>query len=329
MTRRMKAGFALALAAGLGLALSYGIYFQLAPEPSLGGELRERVVQWDGRERHYTFYLPPERAQGPPLLFVFHGSGGSAAQSRAMYGYAFDELADEQGFIVVYPEGYEQHYNGCRKAGPYAANALQVDDVGFMRLLVEQFTEEFGIDTRAVFATGVSNGGQMALRLALEAPDLVAAVAPVATSLPTAGNMDCRYSGIPVPFLLMNGTDDPMNPYHGGTVALYGLLGDRGEVISSRETALYWAGLAGLQGEPMRRELPDVVEADNSRVSVDSWFEPGKPAVSLYTIEGGGHNAPHPHIRLPRLLGGTNNDIVAAREIWRFFQHASGVVATP
>jgi polyhydroxybutyrate depolymerase len=188
-----------------------------------------------------------------------------------------------------------------------------------MRQLVDLFAQEYAVDRSAVFATGVSNGGQMALRLALEAPDLVAAVAPVATSLPTPANMDCEASGVPVAFLLMNGTDDPMNPYEGGTVALYGLLGDRGEVISSPDAVQYWARLAGHVGEPSTRQLPDRDADDDSTVVVSAWEAVGKKPVVLYTIVGGGHNAPHPQLRLPRLLGGTNNDIVAAQEIWQFF----------
>ncbi|MFT4615321.1 MAG: polyhydroxybutyrate depolymerase [Bacteroidia bacterium] len=300
-------------------ALTYGLFYQLPPTLTLPGTIESHTVDWDGHSRAYTFYKPANLDPSPALVFVYHGSGGDAQQSRRMFGYAFEALAEEEGFIVVYPVGFENHYNGCRKAGPYAANQLQIDDVGFMRQLVDLFAQEYAVDRSAVFATGVSNGGQMALRLALEAPDLVAAVAPVATSLPTPANMDCEASGVPVAFLLMNGTDDPMNPYEGGTVALYGLLGDRGEVISSPDAVQYWARLAGHVGEPSTRQLPDRDADDDSTVVVSAWEAVGKKPVVLYTIVGGGHNAPHPQLRLPRLLGGTNNDIVAAQEIWQFF----------
>jgi len=297
----------------------YGLYFRLPPVLVLPGTLESRKVDWDGHSRAYSFYKPANLAAAPALVFVYHGSGGDAEQSRSMYGYAFEELAEEAGFIVAYPEGFENHYNGCRKKGPYAANELQNDDVGFMRLLVGLFVREYAVNAEAVYATGVSNGGQMALRLALEAPDLVAAVAPVATSLPVLANMDCEPSGEPVAFLLMNGTDDPMNPYEGGTVALYGLVGDRGEVLSSHDTVQYWASLAGHTDHPINSTLPDVIQDDGSSVVVTAWQAVNKKPVSLYTIVGGGHNAPHPDLMLPRLLGGTNNDIVAAQEIWRFF----------
>ena len=251
-----------------------------------------------------------------------HGSMGNPEQARSAYAYAFDQLADKDGFLVVYPHGFEDHFNGCRLRGPYSAKQQQIDDVGFLRALVERLVEQNNANPAAVFATGISNGGQMAMRLALEAPDLVTAVASVAASLPAAANMDCVASGKPAAVLLMNGTDDPMNPYAGGTVALYGLLGNRGEVLSSQETINYWAKLAGHSSPPQQRTLADTVSDDNSTVEVYNWEAPGRKPVQLYAIIGGGHNVPHPQLKLPLILGGTNNDIVAAQEIWNFFKLA-------
>ncbi|MCB1843098.1 MAG: hypothetical protein KDI09_09075 [Halioglobus sp.] len=322
MTKRTRWLAGSATVALLLSLLVYFLYLEFPAEPDLPGNYAREAMDWDRQTRSYGVYIPQRRVDAPALVLVFHGSGGSAAQSRAMYAYAFEQLAEQHGFIVLYPEGYEDHYNGCRKAGPYAANRLQIDDVGFMRALVARFVKREGVNPRAVFATGVSNGGQMALRLALEAPDLVAAVAPVATSLPTPDNMDCKASGRPVAFMLMNGTADPMNPYHGGEVALYGLLGNRGGVLSSPQTVEYFAQLAGYREEPVRSVLPDLAPDDGSQVEVTLWRAPGRVPVALYTVHGGGHSAPHPQVRLPRLLGGSNRDIVAAAEMWGFFQSA-------
>jgi polyhydroxybutyrate depolymerase len=135
--------------------------------------------------------------------------------------------------------------------------------------------------------------------------------------------MCCSASGKPVSLLLMNGTEDPMNPYEGGTVALYGLWGDRGEVQSSRESVAYWAELAGYTQPAEEVLLDDAASGDNSFVVIDQWRAAGRKSVALYTIVGGGHSAPHPDMKLPRLLGGTNNDMVAAQVIWEFFQQAA------
>ena len=113
-----------------------------------------------------------------------------------------------------------------------------------------------------------------------------------------------------------------MNPFEGGTVALYGVLGNRGRVLSTAETAAYWAKLAGHDGPPDAAALPDRDPDDDSTVERASWRALGRKDVVLYTIRGGGHTVPHPRARLPRALGATNGDIVAAEEIWSFFEAA-------
>jgi polyhydroxybutyrate depolymerase len=310
---------------GLGGGAFYLLGMQFPAPPELGGTLRQDSLTWDDLARDYAIYEPAELTGNPALVLVMHGSMGNPQQARSAYAYAFDQLADEHGFLVIYPHGFEDHFNGCRRQGPYSAKQQQIDDVGFLRALVARLVVQYDANPGAVFATGISNGGQMALRLALEAPDLVTAVAPVAASLPTTANMDCVASGEPAAVLLMNGTDDPMNPYAGGTVALYGLVGNRGEVLSSQATIQYWAQLAGHTDSPQQRTLADTVSEDNSTIEVLSWVAPGRKPVELYSVIGGGHNVPHPQLRLPRLLGGTNNDIVAAQEMWRFFTLARDI----
>jgi len=310
------------LAVLLAVLGAWGLRMKRVPEPSLPGRLVSGELEHGGRTRTWHAYLPVQRVAHPALVFVLHGSQGDWAQARGGYGFDFDGLAESEGFIPVYPDGVEQHWNDCRKAGPYAANTLNVDDVGFLRALAAAFASEHGTDPSRVFATGISNGGQMALRLALEAPDLVRAVAPVVASLPADGNMDCKPEGRPVSALIMNGTADPMNPWRGGDVALYGLIGNRGAVLSSEDSIDYFRDIAGHTGPPEVTALPDLASDDGSTVEVRRWSAPGKREVALYVIQNGGHNAPHPELRVPRLLGPTNNDISAAREIWRFFAEA-------
>jgi polyhydroxybutyrate depolymerase len=321
MRRRIALAFGLLLLALVAFA-AWGLRFRRVPEPALPGELVAGSLEHEGRTRTWRAYLPAQRAASPALVFVLHGSGGDWEQARAGYAYDFDVLAETEGFIPIYPDGFEQHWNDCRKAGPYVANTLDVDDVGFFRALVERFASEHGADRARVFATGISNGGQLALRLALEAPDLVRAVAPVAASLPAERNMDCRPAGRPVSVLIMNGTDDPMNPFEGGDVALYGLVGNRGAVLSSAESADYFRDIAGYNGAAERSVLPDLAPDDGSTVEVTRWQASGRKSVALYAIQNGGHNAPHPELTIPRLFGPTNHDIHAAHEIWRFFAAA-------
>jgi polyhydroxybutyrate depolymerase len=322
MMRRIALALAVAAAAALALLAAWGLRFRRAPEPVLAGRVVSGSLEHGGRTRSWHAYLPARGTPSPALVFVLHGSAGDWAQARGGYAYAFDVLAEREGFLPIYPDGFEGHWNDCRKAGPYSANTLDVDDVGFLRALALRFAAEHGADPARVFATGISNGGQMALRLALEAPEWVRAVAPVVASLPAERNMDCRPAGRPVSVLLMNGTADPMNPWAGGDVALYGLIGNRGAVLSSEDSIDYFRDIAGHTGAPQVAQLLDRDPGDGSRVEVRRWDAPGRKSVALYAILNGGHNAPHPELELPRLLGPTNHDISAAEEIWRFFEES-------
>ena len=159
----------------------------------------------------------------------------------------------------------------------------------------------------------------MVLRLALAAPEFARAYAVVAASVPAPQNMAAAPTSQPVSILFMNGTGDPFNPWSGGDVALYGVWGNRGPVLSTQASVDYFRGLAGLDGAPVITALPDPVSTDGSTVERSVWAAPGKPRVVLYAVRGGGHDAPHPAPHGRRLLGHANRDIQAAKEIWEFF----------
>ncbi len=292
------------------------------PEPALAGTGSTERLSRDSRERTYEVYRPSKRASSPRVVFVLHGSMGNGAGARAMMAYEFDRLAEEHGFIAVYPDGFDSHWNGCRAEGPYAANELNVDDVGFLRAVARRLEESDGADASHVFATGVSNGGHMAIRLALEAPDFVRAVAPIVASLPSGDNLGCEPRDEPVAVMLINGSADPMNPFEGGRVALFGAWGDRGKVHSTLDTIGYFARTAGHTGSPVVDELPDLEADDDSIIVRHRWTALGTPEVLLWAVMGGGHTVPHPVMRYPRLIGPTNADANAPEEIWAFFERS-------
>ncbi|TMA36509.1 MAG: polyhydroxybutyrate depolymerase [Deltaproteobacteria bacterium] len=306
----------------LAIAAAWGYWFytpSIEPVPALDGELLDGSLSVGGLERHFRWYRPAKPAASPPLVFVLHGSMGDGRDARRMTYYEFDRLADRHGFLAVYPDGYEQHWNDCRKAATYAANTKNIDDVGFFSKMIDFFVAEQHANPDRVYATGISNGGQLAYRLALELPDRIAAVAPVAASLPDDANFDCVKSGKPVAILILNGTADPMNPYQGGEVALYGIWGSRGTVMSTDATVEYFAHLAGHHDPPHIVQYPDVNTHDHSRAELRTWNDGPGPEVVLLSVEGGGHTFPHPFHRFPRFIGATNADLDAAAEIWRFF----------
>jgi polyhydroxybutyrate depolymerase len=245
---------------------------------------------------------------------------GSPATVRAETGYGFDRLADRDGFVVAYPQGFEGHWNDCRRAADYAARRLNVDDVAFFEALVERLRRERGVDPARVFVAGVSNGGHFVFRLALERPRRIAGAAAFAANLPAPDNNICDSRGQPPPMMIVNGTDDPINPYEGGTVTLFG-FGNRGTVLSARDTARHFAGSAA---RPTIRRLDPRVRGDRSWVERAEWRTPGRNAVVLLSVHGGGHVVPQAVYRPRRLLGRATSAIDGPAEAWAFFRRQQG-----
>ena len=103
-----------------------------APEvPRLSGTLTKGTIEVGGLKRTYLTYVP-RGLKGAPLVVVMHGSDENGARIRIETGYGFERLADERGFAVVYPDGYEGYWNACNIVGDYSANKLNIDDVGFL-----------------------------------------------------------------------------------------------------------------------------------------------------------------------------------------------------
>ncbi|MEO8672441.1 MAG: PHB depolymerase family esterase [Tahibacter sp.] len=322
MRRRLKtaAKVITAILAVLAALAFIAVHQTLPFEPPLPGTIEHGVMEHDGRTRSWIAYIPAAPLHHPAIAMVLHGSMGTAAQARQVFGYDVDRLAEVNGFIAVYPQGYQGHWNDLRVQGPFAAKRENVDDVGFLHTLVERLVKDHDSDPTHVYVTGVSNGGQMTLRLALQTPAFARAYAVVVASLPAAGNMAITPKGVPVSMLLMNGSADPFNPWEGGDVALYGVWGNRGPVLSASASIDYFLALDALNGPPSVTHYPDADPSDGSTADQQRWMAPGHRSVALIRIQGGGHGVPHPATYGPRLLGNSNRDLHAANVIWDFFQ---------
>ncbi|MET0283524.1 MAG: PHB depolymerase family esterase [Polyangiales bacterium] len=284
-----------------------------APDmPELSAGMHAGTLQVDGLTRRYQLYVPNKHIANPPLLVLLHGSRMTGEDLRRATGYAFDRLADEHGFVAVYPDGYKRRWNDCRAGGRYAARRLQLDDVGYVLQLVDGLQKSAGVDPARVFLAGYSGGGQLAFRVALEHPERVAGIAAFSANLPADENWACSAVGKPVPTLLINGTLDRINPYAGGRTSVFGFA-TRGNVRSARASAEYFAQLAGTKDfTRMRRG-----------VSVDTWVEQwsakGSAEVVLLAVHGGGHVVPGPSAAFPRILGKVSSVLDGPREVWSFF----------
>jgi polyhydroxybutyrate depolymerase len=268
-------------------------------------------------QRTYVAYVPRNLKPGAPLLFVFHGSGGDGESMRDVTGYEFDMLADKDDFLVLYPDGYETTWNDCRKGSPQPARRMNIDDESFIDAMIAREAAAHGIDRKRVFAAGWSNGGQLNYRLAMERANMFAGIAVISASVPLPANLACTPSGQAMPAMIINGTDDPINPFNGGNVMLGSA--NLGPVYSSQETAQYWAKLNGITGTPEVKHLAHKHAGDPTSVDEMDWSAPGKPGVVLYAVHGGGHVVP---TRSPKDWGGLGRetgDLDAPVAIWDFF----------
>ena len=257
--------------------------------------------------RTFRLRLPPGYADGHPvpLVVVLHGGGGNGRHMARHIGMG--AIADRERFAVAYPDGIGGFWNDGR-----GITSRGIDDVGFIRTLLDTLSRRLRIDSTRIYATGISNGAMFAHRLACELPGRFAAIAPVAGGMPAALVGQC--TGSPVSVLSIQGTADRLVPYEGGTVA-----GTRGEVLSAAASAAHWARIAGCAPAPVTTPLPDRAPRDGTTIRHTGYRGCNGRAISLYTVTGGGHTWPGGEATSVRLMGRTSRDISASREIWRFF----------
>ena len=236
-------------------------------------------------------------------------------------------IADEEGALLLVPNGTnrdtgapsgdDQNRNDCRSQGPTAA-----DDVDFIDALLRWTADRFSdvtlsLDTARTFVTGPSNGGLMTYRLATELPDRVAAAAAFIANRPELS--ECPMATDPIPVLIVNGTDDPLMPYDGGSI-----VGNRDTVASAEATRDYWVEVNRADTtERTVTQLPDRDPDDGSIVVCENdppTTDPVSARVRFCRVEGGGHIMPSiDH----RLRGQQNHDVEGARLAWSFFDRAT------
>lgn len=273
---------------------------------------------YDGVDRVYRLFVP-ERVDTTvpiPLVFNIHGGGGDWEGAVASTG--FDAVAEREGFAIVYPASVEGNWNDGRvieRTDP------TIDDVGFLVALADYLTAEYNLDPIRVYATGISNGAMMSLRLACEASSTFAAVAAVAGSLPVELEPTCAPEN-PVAVALLHGDADPLVPYEGGDLSAPG----DGTVIGVPDTVALWLEIDRCDPNEVATEaLPDVARRDGTNITLTRYTEcAADTQVHLYHINNGGHTWPGgvPNVRAA-LVGRVSYDINASEVIWDFFTHFS------
>jgi len=283
----------------------------------------EEYVQYAGLTRFYTVHLPPkyDGTAALPLVVMLHGSSQNIEDIKYITG--FDTVANENSFLALYPLAYENNWNDGRAVAGIAAYDLNVDDVSFITAVMDRVIGSFNVDPNRVYIAGFSNGAMMAHRMAMALPERFAALAAVAGTIPQ--NLVSMYApALPVPAVLMHGTEDPVVPYEGGV--LNPTL-PMGVVLSVTDSAAYWAALNNCSLTPAAAEEPNRNWLDGTLVYRETYVpQTGNSPVVLYRIEGGGHSWPGSPRALELVTDGRiSRDIDASGVIWSFFaQYARG-----
>ncbi|MBX5480487.1 MAG: esterase [Myxococcaceae bacterium] len=269
-----------------------------------------------GHKRTFLFHLPATHPEGPlPLVLSFHGRLGQGSSQQALTD--FDAIADEKGWIVVYPDGLSRAWNDGREGNPNE----DVDDVAFVDALIHEFVSSRGADPKRVFAMGFSNGGFFSQRLACERADRIVAVVTGVATLPEA-EKDCKPAR-PIPVMLVLGSADPVVPYDGGVVA----SDVPGRILSGPATRDAWIAANGCDPEIVETAEPDTDPEDGTTVTrTESKNCPASRRVVLYTVNGGGHTWPSgPQYLGERWIGKTNRDVNASKLSAEFFEAAGSL----
>jgi polyhydroxybutyrate depolymerase len=260
----------------------------IRPDPD-----KYECIEFDEWDRCWLTYVPENVnvSSNVPVLFELHGWAASSFEMRNYTGLL--EFADEEGIIVVHPEGIalegsgafgegEESWNGGHCCGDAAI--LDIDDVGFLSLLIEKMIEEYPIDENRVYFTGWSNGCIMSQRMALQASHLIAAIACTSGYLGFLD--DSEYS--PIPIMEMHGFGDEIAQYsNSARIALFEEDAQNIEAIQSgaHENLYDWANFNGCEGLTPDSNDPSSLYSIQRFTSCENNTE-----VALFTSYSGGHN---------------------------------------
>jgi polyhydroxybutyrate depolymerase len=238
----------------------------------------------NGSSREYSMYLPKSLANRGaqekfPILLVFHGGGGPFTSrqkvTKMKNSTRFDQIAERERFIVVYPMANGPHWNDERPEMP------KTNDLEYVNALISELTRMPNVDARRVYATGISNGAFFVNYLGLKLSDRISGIASLCGPIPQV-DAQLRPSR-PVSALLIDGTDDPKVPFTGGDIN----QGVSGQCLSHDQSVGYWISVNGGAKKAISQAAVASPSGGNSQISV--WQTNNGAYVGSVMITGGGH----------------------------------------
>lgn len=337
----------------------------------LSAQDSQEKIDVDDVSRSYVVHLPKsyDQQQHYPVVMLLHGRNQDANDMARLTH--FNQLADKDSIIVVYPnsahgqwnigvrpeqvnQGMQPRRGGGGRGGGWPGGGggypgggggyprggggypggggsgypgggqsggqnpeekknrpEPADDVAFLNQMLDQLALKYSVDTRRIYATGLSDGGFMALRVGCNMADRVAAIAAVGAAMPKT--MICLPAR-PVPALFINGTDDPIVPDNGGTYKP-----GRFHVLSAEDSTKTWAKFDRCEEKPAQDKLPSSDKGGKETKTFTYSACKDNAQVVLYSVKGGGNTWPggEPYTT-EKEVGKTSNAINANEAIWSF-----------
>ena len=274
------------------------------------GFVEERVIEHEGLERSFLIYVPKNIKENAPLVVAIHGYTSSA---KTLMGYSgINQVADKEGFLVAYPQGTkDSRDNNFFNVGYEFHSDSKVNDVNFIREIVLNLTKDYKLNSKRVFATGMSNGGDMSYLLACTSSDLFTAVAPVAGVMMKDTLENCNPEK-KIPIFEIHGTKDSISKFEGdmNNEDKWGAYYDLPSTIE------FWVNKHALN-EKETIQLENKNTEDGTTITFERyWSDESQREVWFYIVNDGNHTWPG----MTGLFSRTaNQDINSAEEIWKFF----------
>jgi polyhydroxybutyrate depolymerase len=273
----------------------------LLPQISLGQQTINGTILHDGLQREYILYIPDSYSpnESTPLLFNFHGYKSNAFE-QMNYG-DFRPIADTANFLIVHPMGTVDALGNTHWNVGWGTSTT--DDLGFASALIDSLAIDYNIDPDRIYSTGMSNGGFMSYLLACELSNRIAAIASVTGSM-NVGQFESCSCEHPMAIMEIHGTADASVPYNGSY-----LFEPIEDVVN------YWVVFNGCNTSPQVTDMPDLDPTDGSTVK-HYLYTDGNQGIEVehYKVINGTHTWPGSQYD----IGGTNYDINASIEIWKF-----------
>jgi polyhydroxybutyrate depolymerase len=287
------------------VSVLYASFYSVFYFPNRSSAIAGTVIS-SGENREYLLYVPKsyDRAKPTPLVISLHTS--MSWPTSAMNISQWNLVADDQGFIVVYPAGTGHGAKSWEMTG--SETPSRMPDVIFISDLIDKVEASYNIDKTRIYANGMSNGGGMAFVLSCTLSDRIAAVGMVSAGLDPEWSWCTDHR--PVPVIAFHGTADPICPYNGGRPK----FGDN-LLPSVPSFMANWAR----RNQCGRTPSESPVVGDVTRLQYTNCADDA--SVVLYTIKGEGHQWPGGKpIVATWLVGPYSRRIDATKQMWAFFR---------